>query len=239
MKRIYLFIVTVVLLFACVILAVNPGLADILYDEDNFFESLTVIVCGIGLVLSLAVLVLRIRKRSGYGFWIFMSVLLFIFIGDDVSWGMRYFGFTKHKIAGIGFDGVHDIFSISIGFIKLVRDHILSIGISDIRSIAILAGSAITLTACMIFLIKLIVLKRKNIMMFLSNNLKWRPFAFLFIGFIMLAVSMLIDEDNLIGFPHKAVPEESLELLAATAFLFSCISGVKEIRPSKKRKRNV
>ena len=61
-------------------------------------------------------------------------------------------------------------------------------------------------------------------------NIKWKPFLFLTLGLALIVSAMLIDEDNLINFPHKAVVEESMELLAAVSFVFSCLSGFKEKR---------
>lgn len=225
MKKIFLICAATVIIGACAFLAVNPGLADRLYSECNFFENLAVVLCGIGLALSLALLFERYREGYGYGFWLFVSLLLIVFIGDDISWGMDYFNITKPKIAGINFDGVHDILSIGVSAVKLTRDYMVSIGVFNIRSIAISVASIISLIALLYFLIKIASKNREKIRSFFSQNLKWEPFLFLIIGVIILSISVIIDDDNLVGFPHKAVVEESLELLAAISFLFIPLSG--------------
>jgi hypothetical protein len=230
MTKTFLICVILVAIVAGAFLAIDPTLADTIYDEDNFFEDFTAVVCIVGLIFSLILVFKRLKVKSGYGFWIFLSVLLFIFAGDEVSWGIPYLGLTEHKIAGTGFDGIHDIFAIAISSVKLVRDYINSIGILDIRSLVTIAASTIILFAVAYFSIARAVKNRERISRFFSVNIKWKPFLFLVLGLALIASAMLIDEDNLINFPHKAVVEESMELLAAVSFVFSCLSGFKEKR---------
>lgn len=235
MKKIFLTFSIIAALFACALLAVNPNYADRLYDEGGVFENLTVFICIMALILSIYLLLIRFKKKSGYLFWLFLSVLLIIFIGDEISWGMGYFGFTKHRIAGVGLDGAHDILSIGIGAIKQVRDYVRSVGVTSVESLAILLGSAFAIIIVCAFLIRWIVRRRKDLSRFFSENLRWEPFLFLFIGIILLLVAMVIDDDNLIGFPHKAVVEETLEFIAAASFLFGCLSGVMEVKSLKRK----
>lgn len=230
MKKIFLICVAIIAIFGCAILVINPTYADILYDEGHLFENLTVVICAIALVLSLALFFKKYKIRSGYGFWLFLSFFLFVFIGDEISWGMWWLGFTKPRIAGVGFDGLHDIFSIGIGAIKLVRNYIRSIGFLDVRSISIFIGSAAGIIALVYFLIKWFVKDRERIYRFFSKNLKWEPFFFLILGIMLLAISIFIDDDNLVSFPHKRIAEESLELLAAISFLFTSLSAFREKR---------
>ncbi|MDB4349696.1 hypothetical protein OAA99_01945 [Omnitrophica bacterium] len=230
MKKTFLISVAILALFGGAVLIINPAFADIIYAEGNFVENLAVIICSTALIFSSILFLTRYKKRSGYGFWLFLSVLLFVFVGDDISWGMNYLWFTKPRIAGVGFDGIHDAFSIIVSTVKLVRDYIKSVGLFDIRSIAIIVGSALAIPTAIYSLIKLIVKNKERIRGFFSKNLKWEPFLFFFVGVIMLILAVVIDDDNLIGFPHKAVVEESIELLAAASFLFSCIAGFREKR---------
>jgi hypothetical protein len=224
MIKTYLIIAALVVIFSSSMLAVNPELADTLSDEDNLFETATWIICVMALIPSLFIFAIRFKEKSGYWFWFLLAILLIAFIGDEISWGMAYFGFTKHRIAGVGFDGVHDILSIGVGTVKLIRDYIRSIGIFDIRSILIITGSATAIAALSYILVKSIAVNRNRIYSFFREKIKWRPFLFLFIGICLVLIAMFIDDDNLVGFPHKAVVEEALELLAAAAFLFSPLS---------------
>jgi len=233
MKKAYLILSIIVMLLACGILAINPSYADILYEEGQPVEVLTIVMCAIALVPSLILLFKKIKERSGYGFWLFLSIFLIIFIGDESSWGMSFFGFTKHKIAGVGFDGLHDILGIGIGAIKKVRNYIRSIGFTDIRSIAIFIISGLSIITAAYLSIRLLIKNRNDIYNFFSKNIKWEPFFFLLVGLIILGTSMLIDEDNLINFPHKKAVEESFEFLSASALLFAAISELKRKRCTK------
>ncbi|NQT06145.1 MAG: hypothetical protein HQ575_01245 [Candidatus Omnitrophica bacterium] len=230
MKKAYLILSIIVMLLACGILAINPSYADILYEEGQPVEVLTIVMCAIALVPSLILLFKKIKERSGYGFWLFLSIFLIIFIGDESSWGMSFFGFTKHKIAGVGFDGLHDILGIGIGAIKKVRNYIRSIGFTDIRSIAIFIISGLSIITAAYLSIRLLIKNRNDIYNFFSKNIKWEPFFFLLVGLIILGTSMLIDEDNLINFPHKKAVEESFEFLSASALFFAAISELKRKR---------
>jgi len=140
---------------------------------------------------------------------------------------MAYFGLAKHKIAGAGFDGIHDILSIGIGTIKLTRDYIMSIGVLNRRSIFIIIGCTTAAIGLIYILVKSIIKSRERIYKFFYKNLKWEPFFIL--GLALIIIAMVIDEDNLVNFPHKRAIEESLEFLAATSFLFSCLSRFKSL----------
>jgi len=225
MKKIFYVTIVIVALFACGILSLDPQFADVIYDEDNLFENLTVAITALGFILSLVLLFISYKKRSAYRFWFFMAILLLLFVGDEVSWGMNFFGIEKTKVAGIDFDGAHDIFSIGIGYIKMVRDNIKAMGVTDPRSMTIMAGVAITLLTFLGFALWAATKKRKKIYAFFSRNLKWEPFFFLFIGVALIGLATFVDDDNMVSFPHKRAVEESVELLAASAFLFSCLSG--------------
>ncbi len=227
MKRLFLILSSVVVLFGCAVLAVNPEFADIIYDEGGFFENFTVVLCAAAFIFLIKPLAGAVSRRSGYGFWIILAVLVVIFIGDELSWGMLHYGVEKPRIAGVGFDGLHDILSISVGAVKMVRDYVRSAGFFSVEAIAVYLGSFICIFTLILYLVKLAVSNRNNISQFFSRNLKRDPFRFLFIGLILLAVSMFIDDDNLVGFPHKRAVEESLEFIAAASFLCASLSGIK------------
>ena len=209
------------------ILAINPTLADRLYEENNFIENFTVVICSAALLLSLVLFIIRYKEGSGYGFWLMLSLFALIFVGDEISWGIGYFGLVPHKIAGIDFDGVHDILTIGVSAIKLTRDYILSIGISDKRSICIIGGSISAVIGSAYLLIKGIVINKERLYKFFRKNLKWEPFLFFILAIAIIVIAMVIDDDNLTNFPYARMIEESLELLAAAALLFSSISGFK------------
>lgn len=230
MKRTFLVGALIIIGIACFILAIDPGYADVLYDEDNLFENLSIIVCGIALLFSLALVIIKRKERSGYGFWLFLSLILIIFIGDDISWGAEYFGFTIQKIGGIDFDGVHDVLSVGIGLIKKTRDYIGSIGITDIRSLSIMSGSAAAALTLAIFAVSVVARQKRAIYEFFTKNIRWEPFYFLFLALVLIAISVYIDDDNLTNIPHKSVVEESLELMAALSLLFASISGAREVK---------
>ena len=227
MIKTFLIFSALITVFGCAILAINPTLAEVLYDEGHLFENLTVVICAAALLLLIPCLFARFRLKSGYGFWLFLFFLTLTFIGDEISWGIFYFGLEKPRIAGVGLDGLHDILSISVGVVKHIRDYIRSVGILDIRSILIILGLGSGITALSYFFMRLIIKERDKIYQFFSKNLKWKPFLFLFVGIALLVVAMVIDDDNLVGFPHKRIVEESLEFIAATAFLFASLAGVK------------
>ncbi len=225
MKNIFLFIAIGAVISISLLLIFNPTCADIISEEDGFLENGTVLLVGIALILCLPLLYNAIKTKSSIGFWAFMTLMLIIFLGDEISWGFRYFGITKPRIAGAGFDGLHDILAIGIGTLKMIRGYIRRAGFFSITSIAIYIGATASVTGIFYYIIKYIVIYKDKIKEFFSKNLKWRPFLFLFIGILLLIVAMIIDEDNLVNFPHKSIVEETMELLAAAAFLFSCLSG--------------
>jgi len=230
MTKAFLIFSALIAAFGCAVLAVNPALAEELYDEGHLFENLTVVISAAALLFSIPCFFARLRMKSGYGFWLFLFFLILVFIGDELSWGMFYFGIEKPRIAGVGFDGLHDVLSISVGVVKHVRDYMRSVGFFDIRSILIMLGLGFGIAALSYFLIKQVIKERERIYRFFSKNLKWKPFFFFFFGITLLAIAMVIDDDNLVGFPHKRIVEESLEVIAAAAFLFAPLSGLKEKR---------
>jgi len=231
MEKTFLIIAIVIVLFGSAVLAIDPAFADILYDEGRLFENLTVLICATALIFSLTHFLKNHKAEKPYGFWLFLSIFLFLFIGDEISWGLPLFGVTEPlKIAGINFDGLHDFVSIGISTVKLTRDYVISIGLLDPRSISIIAGSAAIAIASVFYLIKLFTRNKESIHRFFSVNLKWKPFLFFLIGLILLLIAIYIDDDNLVSFPHKGVVEESLEIIASIAFLFAPLSSIKDTK---------
>jgi len=233
MKRAFLIITASVIIAISILLAVNPGYADKISTEDNLLENITVAVAACGLVLSLILFYKGYRGGSGYGIWLFLSVFLVIFIGDEISWGINYLGIAKPKIAGIDFDGLHDLFGIGIGAIQMARDYVISKGPFSVRALPIYA-MATAIVGGALLLIQGIIDNREKIASFFSKNIKFKPFFFIFIGIAILVLAIFIDDDNLVSFSHKAVVEETLEFLAAVSFLFSCLSGTKRDKPCMK-----
>ncbi len=227
MKKIFLICALIVVLTGCAILAIDPGFADILYDEDNLFENLTTIIFAIALIFSLYLFFKSLFEKKDCRFWLLLSTILVVFIGDELSWGIPYLGLEKYEVVGVGFDGLHDLLAIGISAIKHIRDYIFSIGITDARSISIIIGSATICASAVYFIVRLIINKRREIGAFFAHNIKWEPFFFLLLTFALLAPAMFIDEDNLVGFPHKAVVEESMELLASVSILLASLSGLR------------
>ncbi|MFH1752764.1 MAG: hypothetical protein ABH875_01135 [Candidatus Omnitrophota bacterium] len=227
MKKIFLICAVIVVLTGCAVLAIDPGFADVLYDEDNLFENLTTIIFAIALIFSLYLFLKGLIGGKAYRLWLSLSVILIVFIGDELSWGIMHRGLEPRKIAGVDFDGLHDILSIGVSVIKHIRDYIFTIGISDARSILIILSSAIISVFAAYLIVKLVIRKKSDITSFFSRNMKWEPFFFLVLSFALLAPAMFVDEDNLVNFPHKAVAEESIELLASVAILLACLSGLR------------
>ena len=228
MKRIYLYLIIAIILFGCWVLITQPSYTDVIYDENNFFENATVIVCAMAAIIAMIKALAAVKNGSRYGFWAFIALLCIVFVGDELSWGIGFLGIEKPRIAGIGFDGLHDILSIAVSCVKLVRDYIRSIGIVHIRSILILSSVSGFGVFLIYFTTKLAIKNRNIIRKFFQENIKWDPFYFLIIGLSLLAVAMVIDDDNLVGFPHKRVVEESMEFAAGAAFLFSALSSSKK-----------
>lgn len=227
MKKIFLICAFIVVLTGCAVLAINPGFADILYDEDNLFENLTTIIFAVALIFSLYLFFKNLSEKRDCRFWLLLSAILIVFIGDELSWGIPYLGLEKYEVVGVGFDGVHDLLAIGVSAVKHVRDYILSIGIADARSIFIIIGSAAVCVFAAFFIVRFTIAKRREIGAFFARNIKWEPFFFLLLTLALLALAMFIDEDNLVGFPHKAVVEESMELLASVSILLASLSGIK------------
>lgn len=228
MKRLFLILSSVVVLFGCAVLAVNPEFADKIYDEGGFFENATVAVCAAALIFVTIHLSAALRRKTGRWFWLLLFLLLVIFIGDELSWGMPHFGVEKPRIAGAGFDGLHDIVAISVGAVKMVRKYLRSAGFFSAKAAGVYAVSLLGISALAFYLSGVFARKKKDIRLFFSRNLKWDPFLFLFTGLILLAIAMFIDEDNFVSFPHKRAVEESLEFLAAGSFLCASLSGIKK-----------
>ncbi len=223
--KIYLKAALTISIFIGILLIIDVSATSTLFDEDGVMELTQV---AIGVVSMMAALILAVKGYIGkkvWKFWLGLSGLSFLYIGESLSWGERIFDLKMPVVAGVTFDALHDILAVSIGIIKKTRDFIIDTGILDPKSIAIILGSFIGIAAIIYISVKIIVKRKKEISDFFKVNLRKPPFGFLFIAIILILVAMIIDEDNLVGFPHKEIVDEGLELLAIVAFLFSCICG--------------
>ena len=133
----YIFLATIFILFAAITLAINPSHADFLFKEDGIIEITGIVISGIAMILALILSLSGCLRKKVWRFWLFLAGLSFLFIGETLSWGERIVGFKAPRIAGIKFDALHDVLSVSIGIIKKTRDFITEIGILDLRSVAI------------------------------------------------------------------------------------------------------
>ena len=224
----YISLLIIFVLFVAATLIFNPSYADFLFKEDGIVEISGIAVSGAALVLSLVLSLRGYRRREVWRFWLFLAFLSFLFIGESLSWGERIFNLKMPVIAGIKFDAIHDVLSVSIGVMKKTRDFIIEAGLLDLRSIAVISSSVIIFGLLLYFMAKTIVKQRRRIIQFFKPNLKKAPFLFVFLALILILAAMIIDDDNLVQFPHKEVVDEGLELLAVSAFLFSCICGFLE-----------
>ena len=70
---------------------------------------------------------------------------------------------------------------------------------------------------------------------FFKKHLQREPFLFLIVAISLIGAAIILDDGNLINFPHKKVVEESLELIAAIAILLSMICGSRKYAYLRKR----
>ena len=223
--KIYLKAALTISIFIGTLLIIDASAASALFDEDGVMELTQVALAVVSIIAALILAIKGYRQNKVWKFWLALSGLSFLYIGESLSWGERIFNLKMPKVAGVTFDALHDILAVSIGMIKKTRDFIIEIGVQDPKSIAIIAGSFIGISAIIYISLKIIIKRKKEISHFFKVNLKKPPFLFLFIAAILILIALIIDEDNLVGFPHKEVIDEGLELLAVVAFLFSCVCG--------------
>ena len=223
--KIYIALVVLVTLSTGIILAVNPSYADFLFDEYGIIESSGIVIAGLVFILALVLTFIGYRKRGVWRFWLGLSFLSAFFIGESLSWGEKFFNFKVPVIGGIRFDAAHDILSVTIGVMKYSRDFVKELGILDPKSIAIILGFILPIVFLVYFGIKILTKHKKDIKKFFSVNLRKPPFLFMFIALVLILIALIIDDDNLVGFPHKEIVDEALEFLGMIAFLFSSICG--------------
>jgi len=221
--------IIIALIFSIVIgagLAINPLITDFLFKEYGFIEVTGVLIAALSMVLAFFLAVRDYKRNEVWRFWLVLSLLSFLFIGESLSWGEKIFNITMPRIAGIKFDALHDALSVSIGIIKKTRNFIINKGILAPVSIAIILGSITGITAFLYLIIHLIRKNRKKIIAFFKENLKKPPFRFIFISLILILIALIVDDDNLVSFPHKEVVDEGFELLGILAFLFAGVCGL-------------
>ena len=223
--RIYIIISVLFTLFIGAVLVIDASYTDFLFKEDGIIEFASVGLALISMALAFILTYIGYRKKEVWRFWLGLGVLSFLYIGESLSWGERIFDLKMPKVAGVTFDAFHDLLAISVSLVKKTRDIIIDFGISDPKSIAIMVSAVAIIGAFLYFTAKIIIKHKKEIAQFFKVNLQKPPFLFFFIAIIMILIALIVDEDNLIGFPHKEVVDEGLEVLAILAFIFSSVCG--------------
>ncbi|MEP4380451.1 MAG: hypothetical protein ABJ215_00210 [Alphaproteobacteria bacterium] len=97
--------------------------ADIVYAEDGVFETATAVillVCSVVLFASLGCS-WALDRRLGAAV-AFMSVLCFLLLMEELSWGQRIFGFeTPDEIENINAQQETNLHNMFVGFNQLIR----------------------------------------------------------------------------------------------------------------------
>lgn len=73
----------------------------LLFSEDGFYETLQAILCGAGAIILLWTFIrrkteldLKVVTLNRNVFWLALALMLFVMLGEEVSWGQRLLGFS-------------------------------------------------------------------------------------------------------------------------------------------------
>lgn len=216
-----------ILLFGRVMLDSQPiKIADFYSKEDGLLENATVLFEFLSGILFIASgLVFKDKTKSKI--FIFIGVLFFILVGEELSWGGRFFHFNYPVLYGTRINGLHDILFV-------LRDLIF-------RRRRVLYLRLIFFSLPVFLLIILLKFRRKIFGKILNEMLDLLSLRFIIIAFISIFISLVFDLhliDNktwsnwYLYFLLPRFIEESFELIAAISFMFAGIETFFESRSS-------
>ncbi len=202
----YLIFLPASLAAAVAVYAWAPSYRELLVREDGVLENLTAVA-----YLCAVVLALWIRRESGR----YKLLLLGISAGalvaflDEISFGERIFGFTMPEFRGVKLDATHDVFFLAQkGFEKLLEQSALWLLVPAVL-VALSAALAIRY--------------RSLLGRVISAGLRQPPVVLAAVFFALAIVVTLLDL-HILRTEHRSVLEETLEMNAAVALIFCCLS---------------
>ncbi len=179
-----------------------PSVRPHLDEEDKFFEHLTNVLLGMSFLTGLILAILRKDKTerlTALGIGLFAGIAL----GDELSWGERFFSINMPNFAGKKIDGLHDL-------VEVVWDIEIA-GSNDLWRIVM----AVILLGSIWYFRKPIYLLLQKVMSSPSGT------ALVAVG-IFGGFALLFDI-HIIEFAARHALEEYCELAAASAILYSLI----------------
>ena len=190
-----------VLLLEVVDLINSDGWRDALYSDHGIIEG-----CVIAIALASACVALKTmldrHRRAWLRYVPIFALNVFLFL-EEISFGQDILGFQSFKLGGVYFNAVHDIFSM---LYKHLGTYIL------------------------ILMVLGIVLVAKNYRRFIAPiSDRHPPYRFVFIGIVLLGLSVLFDL-NIIYHPPS---EEYLEMLGILAVFFAHLDVRRQLKRSQ------
>ncbi|UCH84497.1 MAG: hypothetical protein JSW50_02050 [Candidatus Latescibacterota bacterium] len=206
-------------LVVCMLAAVTvflwlPGLRSYLYVEDSLVEYLTAALYLFTFILGLGLL--RVRNLRTKAF--FFVAIGFVGFLDELSCGARFFGWEMPVVHGMRIDGLHDLFGLGY---MVVEEQVRS----NTSWLLLYLFGAIVITVI------LLVMYRQKLRRAIPKVPHEPTFVLLSVFAVLAASSLILD----LGFWRHQVryaAEELLEMGAAIALLFCCLSLYRRPSPS-------
>lgn len=177
-----------------------PSVRPHLHEEDKLFEHVTNVLLGLSFLTGMILVFQRKHKTerlTALGIALFAGVAL----GDELSWGERYFSIEMPTFAGKKIDGIHDL-------VEVVWDIEIA-GSNDLWRIVMA-----------VVLLGLAWYFRKSILRFLQKVMTSPCGTALVAVGIMGAFALLFDI-HIVEFAARHALEEYCELAAASTLLVS------------------
>lgn len=213
----FVLILVLILLFGRVILNSQPlKIADLYSKEDGIIENVTLLFGFLSSVLFVASGVVC-KKKAKSRILLLIGLTFFIFIGEELSWGGRFFHWKYPVLYGVPINGVHDILFVA-------RDLMFKRRRSLYLRFTVLGSS---------FLL-LIIFYRRFLKGALNEILSSSGLRFIVLAVISILISLIFDLhliDNRIWnnwhlyFLLPRYIEESFELIASMSFMFAGIES--------------
>ena len=210
-----------VLMFIALVL-VKPHLHGRLFEEDQFIENLTAVLCLVAFIVCTTAIFRAIRQRR---FAIFMATLSLLAFLDEISFGIRFFSIKPLQTStGLAVDGVHDILDLSRSWGSRWLANFQDNPSYSAAILGLKVGIVLLVLASIGWVVK------KGWRFWLNAAVTYPPQAFLMVAIAMVAGSQAIDIDvmGLHKYSVMIAMEELLEMNAAIGLIFS---GAVMLRP--------
>ncbi|MBI4744302.1 MAG: hypothetical protein HY776_05735 [Actinobacteria bacterium] len=220
-------LLVLILLFGWVMLDSQPlKIADFYSKEDGFIENASLLFAFLSSGLFIVSgLICKDKTKSKILFLI--GLFFFILVGEELSWGGRFFHWKYPVLYGVQINGLHDILFV-------IRDLVF-------KRRQVLYLRLIFFSLPVFLLIILLIFRRKIFGKILNEMLDSSDLRFIIVAVISIFISLIFDLhliDNktwnnwYLYFLLPRFIEESFELIAAISFMFAGIETFFEFRNS-------